>query len=149
MLSVSWRQLRRVSPAVAGLLGLLTALLFAGSQFVVVRIVVVRPPVGEIGSAVETLWNVSVGTASLASFGLALYNHLTDTADEPGGRSGVVVTGENHDVTINMGPREADAADTDESTTEAETDTETDESTTDTGTDTETDESDDRPTTEQ
>jgi hypothetical protein len=101
------RWVRNLSPTLLLLGGVLTALLLVVSHTLIdVRIVVLRPNVGTVTSLVTGLWEATLGIATLGSFGLAVWNHISDSGHDSGPTQEISIS-ENDEVIVNAGTGES------------------------------------------
>lgn len=92
---------RLKSPSVLLILGAVGLILFILSLVVEVQIIFEYPAYGDVTGVVRGLWSLILGTATLASFALAVYSYRRDD-DSSGPPTQFSVRGRNHDIDFHV-----------------------------------------------
>lgn len=94
---------RHYSPRLLAILGLFTLLLLGLSYFIEVHIIVTGRVHGDVTRPASLLWRAILGTTTIGSFGIAVYNTVTNTETSSEPARTVEIKGVGHDIHVYPG----------------------------------------------
>ena len=95
---------RRYPPRRLAFLGLFSLFLFGLSYLIEVQIIITGPVHGDVTRPASLLWRAILGSTTIGSFAIALYNIVTSTETSTEPARTVEIKGIGHDIHVYPGP---------------------------------------------